>query len=130
MVVSAVDKITSQTPQNIKMVENSRNVLRELTATQLADLKKELKYQPKQADRAPGMLACLWEDGHGDQGEGKWVHKLRQNAAKNSKDIHFEREISCKGFNGLTQIGGFSRPAQEIFREADKEPTRTKEELF
>jgi hypothetical protein len=111
MVISAVDKITSQTPQNIKMVENFRNVLRELAATELADFKKELKYQPKQADHAPGMLACLWEDGHGDQGEGKWVHKLRQNPAKNSKNIHFEREISRKGFNSLTQIGGFSRPA-------------------
>lgn len=47
MVVGTVEKITSEVSQNIKMVENSRNVLGDLVATELADLKKELKYQPK-----------------------------------------------------------------------------------
>ena len=58
------------------------------------------------------------------------MYKLRQNAAQNPKDVYFKREISPKGLNGRTQIGGISRPAQDIFREADKEPTKTKEELF
>ena len=47
MVVGAVDKITSEVTQDTKMIENFRNVLRDLAAIELADLKKELKYQPK-----------------------------------------------------------------------------------
>ena len=47
MVVRAVDKIASEVRQYIDIVENSRNILGDLAAIELTDLKKELKYQPK-----------------------------------------------------------------------------------